>query len=117
MNDPALQNSNIDLAREQTILASERTFLSWIRTGLAMVGAGIVVIRFVLFENSLEQLLIVVGGKVLIFWGVIIFLLSLFDFRRVFKIKNVPMPQLTNVFVNALVGSLVIISLFLLFAA
>ena len=104
-----------ELAREQTILANERTFLSWIRTGLAIVGGGIVVVRFVIIENPLEHLLVLIAGKILIAWGVGIFLFSLYDFRRVYRTKNTPMPFSTNLFISFLVGTLITVSSILLF--
>ena len=106
---------NTELAREQTILANERTFLSWIRTGLAIVGGGIVVVRFVIIENPLEHLLVLIAGKILIAWGIGIFVFSLYDFRRVYKKKNTPMPFSANCFISFLVGTLIAVSAILLF--
>lgn len=116
INESERLKKTMELAREQNMLASERTFLSWIRTGIAIVGAGIVIIRFVGFHSASEQIFILIAGKTLIFWGIAIFLLSLFDFRRVHKDKNVSMPDLTNIFVHSLIASLIVISLFLLVA-
>lgn len=114
MKDPILPDFKTELAREQTIMASERTFLSWIRTGLAIVGGGIVVVRFVVFDDPLEQMLVLISGKMLILWGIAIFILSLFDFRRVHKHKKSTMPFSTNLFITMLVMSLVAISVVLL---
>ena len=101
---------NTELEKEQTLMASERTFLSWIRTGLAVVGGGIVVVRFVVFDDPLENLLILIAGKSLVLWGMAIFILSLFDFRRVYKHKKINMAFSTNIFITMLVISLVAIS-------
>ena len=114
MKDPILPDFKTELAREQTIMASERTFLSWIRTGLAVVGGGIVVVRFVVFDDPVEGMLVLVSGKILILWGIAIFILSLFDFRRVYKHKKTAMPFSTNLFITLLVMSLVVISAMLL---
>lgn len=114
MQETRLPDFKTELAREQTMMASERTFLSWIRTGLAVVGGGIVVVRFVQFDDPLEHLLVLIAGKSLILWGIAIFILSLFDFRRVYKHKKITMALSTNVFVTLLVISLVIISAVLL---
>lgn len=114
MKDPILPDFKTELAQEQTIMASERTFLSWIRTGLAVVGGGIVVVRFVVFDDPVEGMLVLICGKILILWGIAIFILSLFDFRRAFKDKNTSMPHGTNLFITLLVTSLVAISAILL---
>lgn len=114
MEEPILPDFKTELAREQTIMASERTFLSWIRTGLAVVGGGIVVVRFVVFQDPLEHMLVLISGKILILWGIAIFILSLFDFRRVYKHKKSTMPFTTNLFITLLVVSLVAISTMLL---
>lgn len=112
--EAGLSDYKTELATEQTIMASERTFLSWIRTGLAIVGGGIVVVRFVILQNPLEHLLVLACGKLLIAWGIAIFILSLFDFRRVYKSRKSQMPFSTNLFITLLVLSLVAVSIVLL---
>nr|WP_249274283.1 DUF202 domain-containing protein [Parachlamydia sp. AcF125] len=70
------------LAMEQTRLANQRTFLSWIRTGLAGVGGGIGVVRLLTFENPLHAHTARIVGIILILWGILIFILSLIEYKQ-----------------------------------
>jgi putative membrane protein len=64
-----------DLAEERTRLAQERTFLAYIRTALAFLAVGVGVMQF--FGNIVVQL----GGWLLIAAGIGLFLLGLMRFR------------------------------------
>lgn len=113
MDDQAHRDFRTELAKEQTIMAGERTFLSWLRTGLAIVGGGILVIRFIILDDSFEHMLLVIAGKILILWGILIFSLSFLNFRRQCKEKNVKLSLSANILISSLVLSLIFISVIL----
>jgi len=79
-------------------LAAERTFLAWIRTGLALMGFGFVVARFGLFLQQVEFMqhaasapsygLSLWFGTALIAAGVLVFLLSAWQYLRWFRQLN-----------------------------
>ena len=102
-----------ELAKEQTVMASERTFLSWLRTGLAIVGGGIVIVRFIVLDDPFEHMVLLIAGKLLILWGMLIFGLSYVNFRRQCKEKNAEFSVATNIVITSLVISLIFIALVL----
>lgn len=113
MQDLEGHDFRTELAKEQTVMACERTFLSWLRTGLAIVGGGIVVVRFIALDDPMEHALLMVAGKLLIFWGALIFLLSFLHFRKQCREKNVSLSVSSNLFISSLVISLAFISIVL----
>jgi putative membrane protein len=73
------------LANERNRLSNERTFLAWVRTGLATVGGGVAIMRLLSFENLHHRLLAQLVGAVLVILGVVIFILSSFDYASSYK--------------------------------
>lgn len=86
------QSDQLSLAKERTALAAERsrlafqrTFLSWVRTGLASVGGGVALARLISFENPDNQMISQRVGEALVLLGLLIFVLSLLDYRNNYK--------------------------------
>lgn len=73
------------LANERTNLANQRTFLAWLRTGLACVGGGLATARFLVFHTFTHQIIAQFASGVLILLGIVIFALSLMDYKITFK--------------------------------
>jgi putative membrane protein len=79
-------------------LAAERTLLAYIRTGLSMMGFGFVVARFSLFLAELVALradaitaprgVSIWFGTLLVFSGVLVNLISSFEYRRFVRKLN-----------------------------
>ncbi|MBS0635079.1 MAG: DUF202 domain-containing protein [Verrucomicrobia bacterium] len=113
MDEQLQRDLRTDLAKEQTVMASERTFLSWLRTGLAIVGGGIVIVRFIVLDDPFEHMLLLIAGKMLILWGMLIFGLSFVNFRRQCTEKNAKLSLAANIVIASLVISLIFIALVL----
>ncbi|CCB86886.1 putative uncharacterized protein [Parachlamydia acanthamoebae UV-7] len=77
-----LAQERTGLAKERNRLANQRTFLSWIRTGLAGVGGGVAVVRLLTFANPVHEFAARIVGMILIFWGILIFILSFINYKR-----------------------------------
>ena len=73
------------LAGERNRLSNQRTFLAWTRTGLASVGGGVAIVRLLTFANPSHQMAAQIIGAVLIILGIVIFFLSLMDYRDTYK--------------------------------
>jgi putative membrane protein len=99
-----------ELAKERTLMASERTFLAWIRTGLAGVGGGIAIIRLITFHDPLHQTIALIVSKVLMGWGIAIFIFSLINYKQAYKKLDMPLLKGTNFLLTVLVLTLVIVS-------
>lgn len=79
--DP-LSKQRTHLATERNYMALERTFLAWVRTGLAGVGGGFVLIRLISFNTPFHQVAAYWAGLLFVLWGIVIFVLALFEYER-----------------------------------
>jgi len=77
--------TQVELAQERNRLSHLRTFLSWIRTGLAIVGGGFALARFIAFENPTNRLIGQRVGELLILLGMMVFALSLLDYKSTYQ--------------------------------
>lgn len=110
------KKNSINSTGESTILAHQRTFLAWIRTGLACVGGGIAVARFLFLENIGHQRIASLCGQILVIAGVLIFVLSLIDYRKNYQRIKGKIGYSGSVWaVTALVTILIIVSAILSF--
>ena len=69
-------------------LAAERTFLAWIRTGLAIMAFGFVVARLGRMEAAGVRDSSIWFGVVLAFFGVLLNILSIFEYRALIARMN-----------------------------
>lgn len=81
----ALEHMRNHLARERTRFSAERTISSWMRTGLASVGGGFAIIRLLVYYRESHRMIALGIGEALILWGMVIFVLSLIDYRECCK--------------------------------
>ena len=106
------------LATERNRLANERTFLAWTRTGLGSVGGGLAIIRFLVFQNFIHQVMSQMLGGVLVLLGLIIFVLSFFDYKNSCKALKVQSGYAGSIWtIGAISFVLIIVSLVLLWIA
>jgi inner membrane protein YidH len=113
-NDQVPRDERTEYAKERTRLSHERTFLAWLRTGLACVAGGIAVVKLLLFRNETHQQIAKFAGLFLVICGIMIFLLTLLDYRRSHKQLKADTGYLGSMgSVTSLVIILIIISLML----
>lgn len=107
-------------------LANERTFLAWVRTGVAIMAFGFVVVKFSLF---VRQIALVINrdmglppkgysafiGITLVAFGVIINLLAYFRYKRVERQIDSGTFGHSSLFLSALVVSLSLAGLAVVF--
>lgn len=104
-----LAHKRTDLARERNSLANERTFLAWLRTGIGGIGGGVAIIRLLDFQNATHRLIADWTGYVLIFWGIVIIILALLDYRNRRNHLNFKTGYAgSTTFLAMLVGTLVV---------
>lgn len=70
------------LAAERNRLANERTFLSWLRTALAIIGGGFALAHLIPFVHEIHRNIAYIAGIVMIFLGIGMFVLAIFDFKK-----------------------------------
>jgi putative membrane protein len=111
-----LRDKNTEYARENTRLSHERTFLAWLRTGLACVAGGVVVMRLLFFENVVHQKVAEWSGVLLVAAGILIFLLTLIDYKKSsHQLRSKSGYLGSMVAVSTIVAILIIISVLLCF--
>lgn len=117
---PPIQPESSDqrhlLAEERTKLAAERTFLAWIRTGMTSIGIGIAIARFIIFRQIEHQYIGHLIGKLLILWGIGIFIFALFSYGRTIR-RFQPSPSSSQLpFTGLIIATIILIVLsFILF--
>lgn len=111
-----LAQKRTDLAKERNSLANERTFLAWLRTGLGGMGGGVAIIRLLTFSDPTHKIIANYVGYFFIFWGILIFLLALLDYKKRKDSLGLKAGYASsNIFTSFLVGSLVVASLALFY--
>lgn len=84
--------NNTLLAEERTLLAAERTFSAWLRTAIAAMAGGLAILRLISFKSESHRILAHIIGETLIFWGLILVVLSSIDYKKTYnkltKAKN-----------------------------